>query len=125
MLAFHDQFLGPNNVYHIQKQAEHKLLYLLYQVERKKCTFERFVTTHKDQLTILEGLTDHGYCGLDARTKVNFLLNRIKADSLGAVKANTMQDSKLFIDFERCVTFYKDFIKKVQRESELKTKKGF
>ena len=31
MLEFHDPFLGPKNVDHIQKQAEHKLLSLSYQ----------------------------------------------------------------------------------------------
>ena len=50
----------------------------LYQVERKNWTFERFLTAHKDQSTILEGLTDHGYCGLDARTKVTRLLDGVK-----------------------------------------------
>ena len=74
MLAFHDHFLGPNNVNHIQKHAEQKLLSLSYQVERKNWKFKRFSTTHKEQNTILEGLTDHGYCGLDARTKLTSLL---------------------------------------------------
>ena len=53
MLAFRDQFLGPNNVDHIQKQAGKKLLSLSYQAERKNLTFERFVTLHKEQYTIL------------------------------------------------------------------------
>ena len=38
-------------------------------------------------------------------------LRRDKTDSLEAVKANIMQDSKLCKDFERCVKFYKYFIK--------------
>ena len=49
--------------------------------------------------------------GLDAREKVTCLLYRIQTDTLDAVKANIMQDSELRRDFERCVTFYKYFIK--------------
>ena len=78
MLAFPDQFLGPNNTNHIQKQAEQKLLSFSYQGEGKNWTFERFVTAHKEHHTILEGLTNHGYCGLDVRTKVTRLIERIK-----------------------------------------------
>ena len=69
------------------------------------------MTAHKEQHTIMEGLTDHGYCGLDARTRVTHLLDRIKTDSIDAVKAKIIQYSKLHRDFDRCVTFYKDFIK--------------
>ena len=48
---------------------------------------------------------------MDASTKVTFLLDGIKTDSLDAVKENIMQDRELRRDFERCVNFYKDFIK--------------
>ena len=69
------------------------------------------MTAHKEQHTILEGLTDHGYYGLDARTKVTRLLYGIHTNSLDALEENIMQDTELHRDFERCVTFYKDFIK--------------
>ena len=78
MLASHDHFMGPNNVDHIQKQAEQKLLSLSCQGERKNCTLERFVNVNKEQHTIMEGFTDHGYCRLDARTKVTHILDGIK-----------------------------------------------
>ena len=48
---------------------------------------------------------------MDASTKVTFLLNGIKTDSLDAVKENIMQDREIRRDFEGCVNFYKDFIK--------------
>ena len=111
MLALHDHFLVTNNVNHIQKQDGQKLLSISYQGKRKNWTLERIITAHKVQHTILEGLTDHRYCGLDARTKVTRLLYRIKTDSLDAVKEKIMQDSKLLRYFERCVSFYKELIK--------------
>ena len=97
--------MEPNNVNHIQKQAEQKLLSLLYQGEKKNWEFKLFVTAHKENHTILEGLTDHGYCVLDARMMVTRILDGMKTDSLEDVKENIVQDRKLHKDFERCVTF--------------------
>ena len=111
MLAFYDHFLGPNNIDHIQKQAETKLLSLSYQGERKNWNFEKFVTSHKEQHTILEGLTDHGYGGMDVRTKVTRLLDGIQTETLDAVKTNILGSETLRKDFEKCVILYKDFIK--------------
>ena len=96
---FHDHFMVPSNIENIQKQAEQKFLSLSYQGESKKWTFERFVTAHKEHHTILEGLTDHEYCELDARTKVTCPIDGIKTDSLDTVKAKIMQDRELWRDF--------------------------
>ena len=60
----------------------------------------------------MEGLNEHGYCGLDNMTKVTRPLNRIKIDSIDAMKSNIMQDRKLCRYCEGCVTFYTEFIKK-------------
>ena len=109
MLAFRDHFLGPNTINHIQNQDEQKIFSLSFQGEINNWTFERFVIAHKEYHTILEGLTDHGYCGVDAMTEVNCILDG--KNSLDAVNANIMQHRKLFRDVERCVNFYKDFIK--------------
>ena len=48
---------------------------------------------------------------MDARTKVTCLLYVIKTDSLDTVKENITQDRKPLRYYERCVNFYKDFIK--------------
>ena len=57
------------------------------------CKFEWFVTAHKEQHTILEGLTNHGYNGLDDRTKVTRLVDGVKVHSLDTVKAMTLVNS--------------------------------
>ena len=111
MLEYHDHFLGPNTVDHIQKQAKQKLLSISYWEVRKNWNFGRFLSVQKEQHTILEGFTDHGCCRLDERRKVTRLLDEIKTDSLDAVKEKIMQDSKLLRYFERCVSFYKELIK--------------
>ena len=69
------------------------------------------MNAHKEHHTILKGLTDHGYCGLDARTKVTCLLDRIKTDLLDAVKLKKMKYSEVCSNFERCATFYMNYIK--------------
>ena len=48
---------------------------------------------------------------MGSRTKVTRLIDRIRTYSIDVVKSNIMQDIKLHRYFERCVTFYKDFIK--------------
>ena len=45
--------------------AEKKLAMTTYTGERRRWTFEKYVTLHKDQHGILEGLTEHGYAGID------------------------------------------------------------
>ena len=69
------------------------------------------MTYHKEQHTILEGLTDHGYGGMDVRTKVTCLLDGIQTETLDAVNTNILGSKTLRKDFEKCVILYKDFIK--------------
>ena len=81
---------------HLQKQADMKLQNLTYLGERNNWNLERFVSAHKDQHTILEVLTDHGYNGLDSRTKVTCLMDDVKVDSLKTIKATIIEN----IDFQ-------------------------
>ena len=51
-------------------QAERKLETANYSNEKCNWNFEKYVKLHKDQRAILEGLIEHGYAGIDARSKV-------------------------------------------------------
>ena len=62
---------------HLQKQADMKLHNLKYAWERKTWNFERFVTVQKEHHTILEGLPDHEYNGLNNWTKVTHLMDSV------------------------------------------------
>ena len=106
-----DHYLGPNNVDHMAASAEKLLATSSYQGEKKSWNFEKFATMHMEQHNILESLVDHGYTGIDARSKVRFLNEGIKSTSLDAVKTRIMSDNALRGDFAQCVTLYKDFIK--------------
>ena len=66
---------------------------------------------HLRQHLILEALVIHGYTGIDAGSKVRYLLNRIRCTALKAVRTRIMSDEDLHQDFARCVTLFKDFVK--------------
>ena len=109
-LALWNHYLGPNNIDNAATTAERRLEATTYDGEKRRWNFERFVKTHKDQHTILDNLREHGYAGIDERSKVRHLLNGIKTDKLDSVKTRIMSDQALRNNFDDCVTLFKDFI---------------
>ena len=83
----------------------------MYAGERENWDFEPFETSHKEQHTILEGLTNIGYNNLDKRTKLSRLVNGVKMGSLNIFKAMILVNSDFCKDLENCVILYKDFLK--------------
>jgi hypothetical protein len=77
MLLF-DHFLGPNNVGNMASEAETKLTGNLYNGEKKRFTWETYVKIHTEQHSVLNGLKDYGYTGIDDSSKVCNLLKGIK-----------------------------------------------
>ena len=63
-----------------------------------------------DQHAILHGLTEHGYVGIDNRSKVRHLLAGIKTQAFDTVKTRIISDAALRNDFDVCVNLFKDFI---------------
>jgi hypothetical protein len=125
-------FLGPNNVDNMATSAEDKLKTTFYHGEQRRWDFERYVNVHKQQHSVLEGLVEHGYAGIDPRSKVRYLLDGIKTDKFDAVKTRIMSEEKLRSDFDACVTLYQDYIRQTSKSktsantvniSELKTGK--
>ena len=105
-----NNYLGPNNVDNMASLAEKKLESTTYSGERKRWNFEKYVKVHMDQHSILQGLTEHGYVGIDERSKVRHLMAGIKTKDLDSVKTQIMASATLRSDFQGCVTLYKDFI---------------
>jgi ribosomal protein L29 len=106
----YNHYLGPNNVENMANKAETALQDSNYRGEKKRHNFEKYVKVHVDQHAILTGLVEHGYSGIDPRSKVRHLINGIKTTELDSVKTQIMANPELKIDFERCVILYKDFI---------------
>lgn len=116
-LALFNHYLGPNNVDNMASAAERKLETTAYNGEKKRWNFERYVRTQVDQHSILEGLVEHGYAGIDERSKVRHLTNGIKTDKLDSVKTQIMASAALRVDFDACVNLFKDFIAQTQSDS--------
>ena len=82
-----------------------------YKGEMRQWNFEKYALMHLRQHLILEALVIHGYTGIDAGSKVRYLLNGIRCAALDAVRTRLMSDKDLRQDFARCVTLFKDFVK--------------
>ena len=116
-----NHYLGPNNVDNLASATEKHLEMTTYQGEKKRWNFERYVRVHVEQHSVLEGLVEHGYAGIDARSKVRHLLNGIKMEQLDAVKMQVMSSATLRNDFTACVTLFQDFIRQVKSRSDQPT----
>ena len=117
-LALWTHYLGPNNVDNMATQAEQKLQSTVYNGEQRRWDFEKYINVHKQQHSILEGLVEYGYSGIDARSKVRYLMDGIRTDKYDSVKTRIMSDAALRNDFDACVTLYQDFIKQTASKTK-------
>ena len=109
-LALYQHYLGASSVDNMSSLAEKNLKYAVYKGESKKFTFKKYVRIHMDQHQILNDLKDHGYAGIDDRSKVCHLQEGIKTSSLDSVKNTILDSSTLRSDLTACVALYTDFI---------------
>ena len=77
-LNLNGHYLGVNNVDNMSTLAEAKLASTLYDGEKHHWNFEKYVKVHVNQHVILVGLVEHGYSGIDERSKVHHLMQGIK-----------------------------------------------
>jgi hypothetical protein len=116
MLLF-DHFLGPNNVGNMVSEAETKLTSTLYNGGKKRFTWETYVRIHNEQHSVLNGLKDYGYAGIDDSSKVRHLLKGIKTTELYVCKTQVMASPSLRDDFSATVELYSTFIKQIKAEN--------
>ena len=72
---------------HVARQAtetERKLQSSHYDCEKDRWGWDKYVTLHKEQQTIMESLTDYGYSGMDIGTKACYFSQEIKSTELEA-----------------------------------------
>ena len=108
-LALYAHHLGPSAVDNMSSAAE-KALKNEYKGETKKYNFDKYVRVQMDQHQILSDLTEHGYAGIDERSKVRHLMEGIKTAALDNIKTAILSSTALRSDFTACVGLYKDFI---------------
>ena len=90
--------------------AEAKLKDTSYSGYKRRWNFEKYVKMHVDQHAILTGIVEHGYSGIDDRSKVRHLMDGIKTKVMDPVKTQIMASASLRNDFDACVNLYKYFI---------------
>jgi hypothetical protein len=112
-----DHSLRPNNVGNMASAAETKFTGTLYNGEKKRFTWETYVRIHNEQHSVLNGLKDYGYVGIDDSSKVRHLLKGIKTTELDVCKTQVMASPSLRDDFAATVELYSTFIKQMKAEN--------
>jgi hypothetical protein len=98
-----DHYLGPKNVGNMANAAETKLSSTMYNGEKKRFTWETYVLIHTEQHSVLNGLKEYGYSGIDDSSKVRHLLKGIKTTELDVCKDQVMASPTLHDDFPATV----------------------
>ena len=98
-MSFKNHYVGPNNIGNMAATAEHKLINATYGGEGRHWDLERYATLHKERHTILEGLKEDGYAGMDEGSKTRHLLAGIKTTALDSVKTQILCNAELRQDF--------------------------
>jgi len=116
--ALYQHYLGASSVDNMSSSAEKNLKNALYKGELKNFNFEKYVRIHMDQHQILNDLKEHGYAGIDERSKVRHLTDGIKNTALDSVKNTILASATLRSDFTGCVALFKDFIHQSSTQSD-------
>ena len=116
--ALYQHYLGASSVDNMSSSAEKNLKNALYKGELKNFNFEKYVRIHMDQHQILNDLKEHGYAGIDERSKVRHLTDGIKSTALDSVKNTILASATLRSDFTGCVALFKDFIHQSSTQSD-------
>ena len=109
-MALKTQYLGPSNMNHKVNEAETKLKDSSYHSERRRWNIGKYICMHQDQHTILEGLVEHGYAGIDERYKVCHHLDWIMTNELDTAKGQIWASHRLQTHFDECVTLFQNLI---------------
>ena len=112
-----NHYLGPNNVGNMASAAETKLASTMYNGEKKRFNWETYVRIHTEQHSVLNGLREYGYAGIDDNSKVRILMKGIKTNDLDAVKTQILASPALRDDFQATVELYATFIKQTKAEN--------
>jgi hypothetical protein len=71
-------YLGSDHVNHLANKMEACLASLTYRGKQKNWDWSGYTNAHIKQHTIAKNLIEHGYSGLDERSKVRHLLAGIR-----------------------------------------------
>ena len=109
----HKPFLCSDHVARQTTEAERKLQTSHYDYERKGWDWDKYITLHKEQHTIMESLTYYDYSRMNNVTKVCHFLQGIKSTKLEAVvNVLWVQPEKYGTDFDATVSYLSQMVMK-------------
>jgi hypothetical protein len=111
-----DHYLGANNVGNLATAVEERLQPTRYSGDKRNFDFEKCVRIHTEQHSVLNGLMEHGYSGIDESSKVRLILAGITTSNYDVVKSQILDGPVLKTSFEKSVELYKDFIMSTKKE---------
>ena len=94
-LGLRNHYLRENNVNNMSSRAESKLKDISYSGEKRRWNFEKYVKTYVNQNAILTYIFEHGYSGIDDRSKVCHFMSGIKTKVMDPVKTQIMASATL------------------------------
>jgi hypothetical protein len=103
-------YLGSDHVNHLANKMEARLASLTYCGKQKNWDWSRYIDAHIKQHTIAKNLMEHGYSGLDERSKVRHLLAGIQDNAVQPVVCQVLamrDDNKTFT---ACSAWFANFI---------------
>jgi hypothetical protein len=110
-----DHYLDANNVGNLATAAEERQP-TRYSGNKHNFDLEKYVQIHTEQHSVLNGLMEHGYSGIDESSKVRLLLAGITTSNFDVVKYQILASPALKTSFKKSVKLYKDFIKSTKKE---------
>ncbi len=94
---------------------EARLASLTYCGKQKNWDWSRYTNAHIEQHTIAKNLMEHGYSGLDKRSKVHHLLTGIQDNAVQPVVCQVLamrEDDKTFM---KCLALFANFIRHLKQ----------
>ena len=110
LFLFKNFLLGPQYATHTDAQIELKLRSFSYDGERRGFYFHKFVSLHKVQHIIYNGLMEYGYSIVDDNSKVRMIINCINTNALDACKEAILAITDMQGDFDIAARHFIDFI---------------
>jgi hypothetical protein len=108
-------YLGSDHVNHLANMMEARLASLTYRGKQKNWDWSRYTDAHIEQHTIAKNRMEHGYSGLDERSKVRHLLTGIQDNSVQPVVCQVLAMREDDKTFTKCLALFADFVRHLEQ----------
>jgi hypothetical protein len=102
--------LGSDHVNHLANKMEARLASLTYRGKQKNWDWSQYTDAHIKQHTITNNLMEHGYSGLNKRSKVCHLLTGIQDNAVQPMVCQVLAMREDEKTFTTCLALFADFI---------------